>query len=54
MPELKDLPAGTEVDMHRWYAVIKNGGEVLGVIGVQGRDGLGLYESVQEWEEVNG
>lgn len=51
-----DCPAAPTVtiDMHRWYAIVKDGGTVLGVIGVQGRDGLGLYESKEEWERVNG
>ena len=43
-----------EIDMHRWYAVIKQDGKTVGVIGIQGRDGLGLYESVEEWERING
>ena len=42
------------IDMHRWYATVKLAGTVLGVIGVQGRDGLGLYDSKEEWEQANG
>ena len=43
------------IDMHRWYAVLKQGDAITGGIGVQtGGDGLGLYESVEQWERVNG
>lgn len=42
-----------KIDMHRWYAVIEQDGQVIAVIGTQGRDGLGRYASVQEWEQVN-
>lgn len=51
---LGTAPPAPEIDMHRWYAVLKDGDKVTGVIGVQGRDGLGLYESVEQWERVNG
>lgn len=36
------------IDMHRWYAIIYFGDEVLGVIA-QGMDGLERYESVEEY-----
>jgi len=42
------------IDMHRWYATVTLGGAPFGVIGVQGRDGLGLYDSKEEWEQANG
>lgn len=42
------------IDMHRWYAIVKHADTVLGVIGVQGSDGLGLYDSREEWEHANG
>lgn len=48
----KPAPGSLDIDMHRWYAVIKHDGETF-VIGVQGRDGLGRYASVAEWEAVN-
>jgi hypothetical protein len=42
-----------DIDMHRWYAVIRHPDGPAKVIGVQGRDGLGLYDSVEEWEQIN-
>jgi|SRR6185437_9638106 len=43
------------IDMHRWYATVTLGGAPFGVIGVQtGGDGLGLYDSKEEWEQANG
>ena len=45
---------GLTIDMHRWYAIITAGTGETSVIGVQGRDGLGLYDSKEEWEQANG
>jgi hypothetical protein len=41
------------IDMHRWYAIIYLNDEVAGVIGTIASDGLGLYDSVEEWEQAN-
>jgi hypothetical protein len=38
--------------MHRWYAIVYFGDEILGVIGTIPDDGLALFESVDEWERV--
>lgn len=43
------------IDMHRWYAIVKDGDEVIGVIGATSpMDGLVRYESKEEWEQANG
>lgn len=40
------------IEMHRWYAIIYFGDEVLGVIAYsEDADGLVLYDSIEEWEE---
>lgn len=41
--------AAPEVDMHRWHAVIRHGGEIVTVIGHTG-DGLRRFASVDEWD----
>lgn len=47
------LPA-VEVDRHRWYAVVKRAGEVVAVIGITAPvDGLGYYDTVEDWERAN-
>ena len=51
----------TEIEMHRWYAVIwdnDNDGAEKKVVGVIGEsfpgDGLVLFESEQEWRAARG
>jgi len=46
-----------DIDTHRWYAVVtvthESGEKVVKVIGVQAADGIGVYESYEEWERAN-
>jgi hypothetical protein len=45
-------PALATVDLHRWYAVISQPNGMTKVIG-HTSDGLGYYDSVDEWEAKN-
>lgn len=38
-----------KVDMHRWFAVVYDGDEVVCVIGSSDGDGLIQFESVEEY-----
>jgi hypothetical protein len=41
------------VDMHRWYAVLREGETVIGVIGNdQPGEGPSFYDSLEEWNEA--
>jgi hypothetical protein len=46
-----------EIDAHRWYSVVtvtyESNEKVVKVIGTQQGDGLGTYDSVEEWELIN-
>ena len=53
VPTAEPTPeAPVEVDMHRWYAVIRQGDKVVTVIG-HTDSGVGQYESVEAWERAN-
>ena len=45
-------PVLAVVDLHRWYAVITQPDGTSKVIG-HTQDGLGYYDSVDEWEAKN-
>ena len=51
-PAPASIAGDVEVDMHRWYAVISHGGNVVAVIG-HNDSGVGRYESVEAWEAAN-
>lgn len=46
-----------DIDCHRWYCIVTTTYDVgepdARVIGTQMGDGLGVYDSVAEWERIN-
>ena len=51
-PEPQPAPELATIDLHRWYAVISQPDGTSKVIG-HTDDGLGYYDSVDEWEAKN-
>lgn len=44
------------IEQHRWYAVVRDGGEngeVVKVIGYRGDSGISYHDSVAEWEAAS-